>query len=73
MTPDKELAVADVVVGVSNVAVFAVLDRAGHGLGLQPAEVVVGIPSRPFIELFARSIQPRRALPDVQDLSTCSF
>jgi hypothetical protein len=43
-------AVANVVIVVSDVAVFAVLDRAGDRFGLEPAEIVVGIPNGPLVE-----------------------
>ena len=46
------LAVADVVVAVGDGAVLAILDRARHGLGLQAAEAIVGIPGSAMVELF---------------------
>ena len=46
------LAVADVVVAVGDGAVLAVLDGTGDRLGLQTAQVVVGVPGGPMAELF---------------------
>ena len=43
-------AVADVIVTVADVAILPVLDRAGDRFGLEPAEIVVGIPNGPLVE-----------------------